>query len=42
MKEADRLLSRALERRETDRVLMMLRVWTAVAALQVPVSRPLH
>ena len=42
MKEADRLLSRALERRETDRALVMLRVRTAVAALQAPASGPLH
>jgi hypothetical protein len=33
MKEANRLLSRALERREQDRALIMLRVQLAVAAL---------
>ena len=42
MKEADRLLSRAMERRETERVLVMLRVRTAVAALQEPAKGPPH
>ena len=42
MKEADRLLSRAMERRETERVLVMLRVRTAVAALQELAKGRLH
>jgi predicted transposase YdaD len=42
MKEANRLLSRALERREQERTLIMLRVRTAIAALQAPPRGPLH
>jgi hypothetical protein len=42
MKEANRLLSRALERREQDRALVMLRVRLAVAALQTPQTGVLH
>ena len=42
MKEANRLLSRALERRERDSALVMLRVRLAVAALQAPPSGPVH
>ena len=38
MKEADRLLSRALERREQDLTLVMLRVRSAIAALQAPAA----
>ena len=36
MAEANRLLSRALERREQESALVMLRVWLAVAALSAP------
>ena len=36
MKEVDRLLRRALERREQDLTLVMLRVRSAIAALQAP------
>ena len=42
MAEANRLLCRALERREQDRALIMLRVRLAVIALQAPRSGPLH
>jgi hypothetical protein len=42
MKEANRLLSRALKRREQDRALVMLRVRLAVAALQTPQTGVLH
>jgi hypothetical protein len=42
MKEADRLLSRALERRERDLTLVMLRVRSAVAALQHPPNGAVH
>jgi hypothetical protein len=42
MKEADRLLSRALERREQDLTLVMLRVRSAIAALQAPATGPPH
>ena len=42
MTEANRLLSRALERREQESALVMLRVRSAVASLQAPRSGPLH
>ena len=42
MKEANRLLSRALERREQDLTLVMLRVRSAIAALQAPATGPPH
>jgi hypothetical protein len=42
MKEANRLLTRAVERGERDNAIVMLRVRLAVAALQQPPSRALH
>ena len=39
---ADRLVNKALDLRDANRVLLMLRVRLAVAALQVPPSGPLH
>ena len=38
----DRLVHKALDRRDADRILLMLRVRSAVAALQAPRSGPLH
>ena len=42
MKVANRLLSRAPERRKQDRALVMVRVRLAIAALQVPRTGALH
>jgi len=42
MKDANRLLSRALERWEQDCTLVMLRVRLAVAGLQTPRTGALH
>jgi hypothetical protein len=42
MKVADRAIDRALDRRDADRVLLMLRVRRAIATLQAPPSGPLH
>ena len=42
LSEADRLVDKALNRRDADRVLLMLRVRFAVVALQAPPSRLLH
>ena len=42
LNEADRLVNKALDRRDADSVLLMLRVRFAVVALQAPPSGPLH
>ena len=42
LKAADRAIDLALDQRDADRVLLMLRVRMAVAALQAPPSGPLH
>ena len=39
---ADQAIGRALDRQDADRVLLMLRVRMAIAALQAPRSGPLH
>jgi hypothetical protein len=42
LNEASRLICVVADRCEADRVLLMLRVRLAVAALQAPPSGPLH
>jgi hypothetical protein len=42
LRAVDRLVHKALDRRDADRVLLMLRVRFAVATLQAPPRGPLH
>jgi hypothetical protein len=42
LRAVDRLVNTALDRRDADQVLLMLRVRSAVAVLQAPPSGSLH